>query len=82
MAQEALGAFARGTPAVERLAEWEQRDGGDGQTDAQSEVMISAASQRAIDRTWRSVAPTSRRSPSSRRRRSPIMMSVVSRRSM
>jgi glucose-6-phosphate-specific signal transduction histidine kinase len=40
--------------------------------------MISAASQRAIDRTWRAVAPVSRRSASSRRRRSAIMISVLS----
>src|SRR5215210_1870437 len=40
--------------------------------------MISPASQRAIDRTWRWVAPTSRISPSSRPRRSAIIASVLS----
>ena len=39
--------------------------------------MIRTASQRAIDRTWRVVAPVSRRSASSRRRRSAIMISVL-----
>ena len=39
--------------------------------------MIRMASQRAIDRTWRVVAPVSRRSASSRRRRSAIMISVL-----
>ena len=41
-------------------------------------AMIRMASQRAIDRTWRVVAPVSRRSASSRRRRSAIMISVLS----
>ena len=40
--------------------------------------MIRMASQRAIDRTWRVVAPVSRRSASSLRRRSAIMISVLS----
>src|SRR5438477_2026214 len=40
-------------------------------------VMIKMASQRAIDRTWRVVAPVSRKSASSRRRRSAIMISVL-----
>jgi DNA-binding NarL/FixJ family response regulator len=39
--------------------------------------MISPASQRAIDRTWRWVAPTRRRSPSSRPRRSANIASVL-----
>jgi hypothetical protein len=39
--------------------------------------MIRPASQRAIDRTWRGVAPTSRRSASSRPRRSAIITSVL-----
>jgi hypothetical protein len=41
-------------------------------------AMIRMTSQCAIDRTWRVVAPTSRRSASSRRRRSTIMISVLS----
>ena len=39
--------------------------------------MISPASQRAIDRTWPGVPPTSRRSPSSRPRCSAIIASVL-----
>jgi hypothetical protein len=35
-------------------------------------VMIRAASQRAIERTWRGVAPTSRRSASSRQPGGPV----------
>jgi DNA-binding NarL/FixJ family response regulator len=38
--------------------------------------MIRAASQRAIERSWRAVPPTSRRSPSSRPRCSAIIVSV------
>ena len=40
-------------------------------------AMIRPASQRAIDRTWRGVPPTSRRSPSSRPRWSAIIASVL-----
>ena len=40
-------------------------------------VMIRPASQRAIDRTWPRVPPTSRRSPSSRPRCSAIIVRVL-----
>jgi hypothetical protein len=39
-------------------------------------AMISSASQRAIDRTWRAVAPTNRSSANSRPCRSAIIVSV------
>jgi hypothetical protein len=59
------------------VAERQQRGGRDGQAGAGPMTMIGTASQRAIDRTWRVVAPVSRRRASSRRRRSAIMNSLL-----
>jgi len=59
------------------VAERQQRGRRDCQAETQADCDDQDRAQRAIERTCRRVAPTSPRSPSSRRRRSAIIASVL-----